>query len=151
MSEMFILKPNKGAVHRKKRVGAGPGSGRGSTCCKGHDGQKSRSGKKRPYMAFEGGQMPLYRRVPKRGFFHAKAPSITFNIKDLNRFKDVPVFDIQYLLSSKIVKNPQTQIYILGEGEITTKLDLKIHKISAQAREKVEKAGGSITILSEGL
>lgn len=149
MLENFILAPNKGATHRKKRLGAGSGSGRGATCCRGRDGQRSRSGKKRPYVAFEGGQMPLYKRVPKRGFFHAQKPYILFNLTELSALKEGTILNIQYLLKNKIVKNPHTRIYILGNGNINHKMTLEVHKVSQSAKEKIEQTGGVITLIKE--
>jgi large subunit ribosomal protein L15 len=149
MSENFLLKVNSGATHRRKRLGAGPGSGRGATCCRGRDGQRSRSGKKRPYVAFEGGQMPLYKRVPKRGFFHKKADFILFNLQDLNLLENGTVLDLKYLIENKIVKNPQVKIYVLAKGSMDKSITVHVNRISSKAKDAIEKAGGKVVVIKE--
>jgi len=140
------LSPNPGSKHRKKRLGCGESSGKGKTSGKGHKGQKSRSGASiRP--GFEGGQMPLYRRLPRRGFNNvqfAKTYAV-FNVATLEeRFEAGATVDEQVLRDSGLLNGSYDGIKILGDGELTKKLDIVADKATASAREKVEKAGGSI-------
>ncbi len=128
------------------RRGRGHGSGNGKTAGKGHKGQKARSGAPRP--GFEGGQMPLYRRIPKRGFTCPSSKDIVgINLSALNRFEDGAVVDIDALLESGIVKNPRDGVKILGNGEITKKLTVKANAFSASAQEKIEAAGGTVEVI----
>jgi len=139
------LKPNKGAVREKKRVGRGHGSGCGKTSGRGQKGQTARSGWKggtRP--GFEGGQTPLYMRFPKRGFSNApfKKEYAIVNVKDLNdRFEDGATITPEVLREVGLVKK-NLPVKILGDGEITKKLTVKAHKFSSSAKEKIEAAGG---------
>jgi large subunit ribosomal protein L15 len=142
--QLHDLSPEKGARKNRKKVGRGPGSGMGKTSTRGHKGLKARSGGSvRP--GFEGGQMPLYRRLPKRGFFNIfKTKIAVLNIKDLDRFEDGTTIDTDTLRDSGMVKGRFDSVKILGIGEITKKFVLKNILISKTAKEKIETAGGSI-------
>lgn len=142
----YELKPNKGAVKKKKRRGCGLGSGLGKTAGKGHKGQRARSGQKRPYMGFEGGQMPLYRRVPKRGFFHEGVEFSLVALSLLNKLEEGATVTPELLVEKGWAKK-DTLVKILANGEITKKLTLEVHKISKVAQEKIEKAGGSVKLI----
>jgi len=141
------LKPPYGAVKKKKRVGRGDSSGHGSTCGRGQKGQKARSGGQvKSY--FEGGQMPLYRRLPKRGFKNIFKREYTIvNIRDLvKKFKENEEITPEKLLEVGLVKKKKQPIKILAEGDISFPLQIKIHKISQQARAKIETAGGRVEV-----
>lgn len=141
------LSPAPGSVKESKRIGRGHGSGWGKTAGKGHKGQKARSGASiRP--GFEGGQMPLQRRVPKRGFnniFAAKAVAI--NVAALNAFEDGAVVDAQALKAAGIVKNIENGVKILGNGKVDKKLTVKVSAFSESAKEKIEAAGGKAEVI----
>ncbi|MBU0479765.1 MAG: 50S ribosomal protein L15 [Proteobacteria bacterium] len=138
------LSPNPGSTRPKKRVGRGPGSGRGKTATKGHKGFKARSGGGiKP--GFEGGQMPLQRRIPKRGFTNVFAKDIAVvNVKDLERFDAGATIDLKLLVSSGLVASKYKYVKILGNGEITKPLTVSVDKLSESARKKIEAAGGKI-------
>ena len=140
------LKPQKGAKHRKKRLGNGESSGLGKTCGKGHKGQKSRAGCGiRP--GFEGGQMPIFRRLPKRGFNNVTFATKyeTLNVSELEAaFEDGAVVNEAALREAGIINRSLDGIKVLGDGELTKKLTVQVDKVSASAREKIEKAGGSV-------
>ncbi len=142
------LKPNPGAKHRKKRLGIGESSGQGKTSGKGHKGQKARAGGSiRP--GFEGGQMPLFRRLPKRGFNNKQFKTVfgTVNLDDLDRlFDDGATVDQAALREKGLVRGKLDGVKVLGRGEITKKLTLEIDHLTATAREKIEAAGGSISL-----
>lgn len=142
--QLHDLSPGKGARKNRKKVGRGPGSGMGKTSTRGHKGLKARSGGSvRP--GFEGGQMPLYRRLPKRGFFNIfKTKIAVLNIKDLDRFEDGTTIDTDTLRDAGMIKGRFDSVKILGIGEITKKFVLKNILISKTAKEKIETAGGSI-------
>ena len=142
MMKLHELSPVEGSKKNSKRIGRGHGSGWGKTAGKGHKGQKARSGGGvRP--GFEGGQMPLQRRIPKRGFNNIFVKEIVaINLSSLNRFEDGAVVDTQALLDAGIVKNNFDGIKILGNGNITKKLEVKAAAFSASAKEKIEAAGG---------
>lgn len=142
--DLSNLKPNKGSRHAKKRVGRGPGSGLGKTAGRGEKGQKSRSGYSRTY-GFEGGQMPLHRRVPKRGFTNIFRKEVhVVNVSDLEeRFEDGAVVDESTLREKGLVNGQPGKIKILGDGELKTKLTVHADRFSASARSKIEAAGGS--------
>ena len=141
------LRPAKGAIKKRKRVGRGPGSGHGKTSCRGHKGANSRSGGGVP-PGFEGGQMPLKRRLPKRGFCNIfKRRFTTINIRDLTRFEKGSVVDLQALTTSGLVKRPSAEIKVLGDGNIDYPLTLKVHSYSKAAKEKIEAAGGKVEIV----
>ena len=141
------LKPPDGSRKKRKRVGRGDGSGHGGTSCKGHKGQNARSGGGvRP--GFEGGQMPLSRRLPKRGFRNPfRKEIVTINIEQLNKFSKGSVIDREVLVSAGLVKGKVDGIKILGKGNIEYPISLKVDMISRGARDKIEAAGGSITVV----
>jgi len=142
------IKPNPGAKHRRKRLGSGESSGLGKTCGRGHKGQKSRSGGG-PRSTFEGGQMPLYRRLPKRGFNNKRFKKIyaVVNVGLLeDSFDEGSLINDQSLREQGIVKGKYDGIKILGVGEVSKKFKLSVNKVSDSAKEKIEKAGGSIEL-----
>ena len=147
MLRLHNLRLRPGARHRVKRLGCGESSGHGKTSGKGHKGQKARSGGS-IRLGFEGGQMPLIRRLPKRGFnnaaFHTHYAIV--NLDDLNVFKAGTVVNEQLLRESKIVRGDFAGIKILGDGELKHGLTIEADKVSAGARERIEKAGGTITL-----
>ncbi len=142
--QIHDLTPSPGSRKKCKRIGRGPGSGMGKTSTKGHKGLKARAGGSvRP--GFEGGQMPLYRRLPKRGFFNIfKTNYAVLNIRDLDVFEDGSTIDKESLRKAGIVKGRFDGIKILGQGEATKKFVLKNVLVSKSAREKIESVGGSI-------
>ena len=141
------LKPAAGSTHSANfRVGRGHGSGNGKTAGKGHKGQKARSGAPRP--GFEGGQMPLYRRLPKRGFTNRNTKDIvSINITELNRFEDGAIVTIETLVENGVIKNPKDGVKILGNGELTKKLTVKANAFSASAAEKIQALGGTTEVI----
>lgn len=141
------LKPVAGSTHRKKIIGRGIGSGVGKTSGKGHKGQKARSGGGvRP--GFEGGQMPLYRRLPKRGFNNIFAKSyVAVNVEVLDKFNDGDEVTAETMLAKGIVSKTLDGIKLLGRGEVTKKVTVKVAKVSASAKEKIEKAGGKVEVM----
>ena len=145
--DLSTLKPADGSVTRDDfRRGRGHGSGNGKTAGKGHKGQKARSGAPRP--GFEGGQMPLFRRIPKRGFKCRNTKDIVaINVSDLNRFEDGAVVTTASLIEIGIVKNPRDGVKILGNGELTKKLTVQVSAASANAVEKIEAAGGKFEVI----
>jgi large subunit ribosomal protein L15 len=147
MIRLHNMQTRPGSKHRVKRLGCGESSGHGKTSGKGHKGQKARSGGSLR-LGFEGGQMPLIRRLPKRGFNNAafhKNYSIV-NLTDLSSFKEGTVVTEQLLLESKVIRGHGAGLKILGDGELKHALTIEADKISASAREKIEKAGGTITL-----
>ncbi len=142
--QLHDLSPEKGARKKSKRVGRGPGSGMGKTSTRGHKGLKARSGGSvRP--GFEGGQMPLYRRLPKRGFCNIfKTNNAVLNIRDLDRFDDGTTINVDTLREAGMVKGRVDGVKVLGTGEVTKKFILKNILVSTTAKEKIEKAGGTI-------
>ena len=141
------IKPRPGAKHRRKRLGSGESSGLGKTCGRGHKGQKSRSGGG-PRSTFEGGQMPLYRRLPKRGFNNARFKKIyaVVNVGMLDEvFEDGAVINEEVLRANGIVKGKYDGIKILGSGNLSKKLKFSVDKVSDSAKDKIEKAGGNIS------
>lgn len=143
------LRPPAGAVRPKKRKGRGPGSGLGKTSGKGQKGQKARSGKMGK-VGFEGGQTPLYRRIPKRGFTNKWAKTVaTFNVDTLAKFFDAgATVDLDTLKAAGLLKRRVDEVKILGNGEIDKALTVKVHRFSKSAKEKIEKAGGTAEALS---
>ena len=128
------------------RRGRGHGSGNGKTAGKGHKGQKARSGAPRP--GFEGGQMPLYRRIPKRGFKNFNAKEIVaINVSALEVFDNGATVDVDTLIERGIVKNPRDGVKILGNGDFTKKLNVKVNAFSASAKEKIEALGGTAEVM----
>lgn len=141
------LRPSEGSRKKRKRVGRGNGSGHGGTSCRGSKGQNARSGGGvKP--GFEGGQMPLTRRLPKRGFYNRfRKDIIAVNIEQLKRFEDGSVVDAEALLGSGIIKRKGDGIKILGKGDIDYPLTVKVNNISRSAREKIEASGGSVEVI----
>jgi len=147
--ELHDLHPAKGATKARKRVGRGPGSGNGKTAGKGHKGQKSRSGYSRRY-GFEGGQMPLVRRIPKRGFTNIfRVEFQVVNLRDLERmFADGDTVSPETLVAKGLVRNGKLPVKVLGDGDLQKKLEVQAHKFSASARSGIEKAGGSCQMVT---
>lgn len=150
MIRLHNMQTRPGSKHRVKRLGCGESSGHGKTSGKGHKGQKARSGGSLR-LGFEGGQMPLIRRLPKRGFNNAafhKTYSIV-NLNDLSSFKEGTVVNEQLLRESKLIRGQGAGLKILGDGELKHALTIEADKVSASAREKIEKAGGSVKVLEK--
>ena len=145
--DLSTLKPAEGSVTRNDfRRGRGHGSGNGKTAGKGHKGQKARSGAPRP--GFEGGQMPLFRRIPKRGFKCRNTKDIVaINVSELNCFEDGATVTTASLIEAGIVKNPRDGVKILGNGELSKKLTVQVSAASASAVEKIEAAGGNFEVI----
>ena len=145
--ELSNLRPAEGSKHSDNfRRGRGHGSGNGKTAGKGHKGQLARSGHKKP--GFEGGQMPLYRRIPKRGFKCRNSKEIVgINLSALERFEDGAEVSVEALIEAGIVKNPRDGVKILGNGELTKKLNVKANALSASAKEKIEALGGKAEVI----
>ena len=145
--ELSNLSPADGSKHSDSfRRGRGHGSGNGKTAGKGHKGQKARSGAPRP--GFEGGQMPLYRRIPKRGFHNRNTKEIVaINLEALERFEDGATVSVDTLIETGIVKNPRDGVKILGRGELTKKLNVQANAFSASAKEKIEALGGTAEVI----
>jgi large subunit ribosomal protein L15 len=143
--ELSNLKPKKGSRHAKKRVGRGPGSGHGKTSSRGEKGQKSRSGYS-SQLGFEGGQMPLHRRLPKRGFTNIfKEEFSVLNVADLDQFESGSTVDTAALRKAGLVKG-RAKVKVLGNGEISKKLTVIADKFSESARTKIEAAGGTCQV-----
>jgi large subunit ribosomal protein L15 len=142
--DLSELKPPRGARHKVKRVGRGTGSTLGKTSGRGHKGQKARSGGN-VHPRFEGGQMPLFRRLPKVGFRNWNAKQVAVvNVRALERvFEDGTAVDIETLREQGLVKGKFDEVKILGDGELTKALNVQAHKFSTSAREKIESAGGT--------
>ena len=145
--DLSNLRPADGAKHSNNfRKGRGHGSGNGKTAGKGHKGQKARSGAPRP--GFEGGQMPLYRRLPKRGFTCRNSKTIVgINVSELERFDNEAVVSVETLIEAGVVKNPRDGVKILGNGELTKKLTVQANAFSAAAAEKIEALGGKAEVI----
>ncbi|MDD7146753.1 MAG: 50S ribosomal protein L15 [Lachnospiraceae bacterium] len=145
--DLSNLRPAEGSkTSNNFRRGRGHGSGNGKTAGKGHKGQKARSGAPRP--GFEGGQMPLYRRIPKRGFTNRNTKEIVgINLTALERFEDGATVTVESLLEAGIVKNPRDGVKILGNGELTKKLTVQVNAYSASAKEKIEALGGTAEVI----
>jgi large subunit ribosomal protein L15 len=147
MIRLHNMRTRPGSRHRVKRLGSGESSGHGKTSGKGHKGQKARSGGSLR-LGFEGGQMPLIRRLPKRGFnnaaFHKNYAIV--NLSDLNAFKEGTVINEQLLRDSNLIRGHGAGLKILGGGELKHALTVEADKMSASAREKIEKAGGTVTM-----
>ena len=145
--ELSNLKPARGSKHSDNfRRGRGHGSGNGKTAGKGHKGQKARSGAPRP--GFEGGQMPLYRRIPKRGFTNRNTKEIVaINVSALERFENDAVVTVESLMEIGIIRHPKDGIKILGDGELTKKLTVKVDAFSEGAKAKIEALGGTCEVI----
>ena len=144
--DLSNLKPAKGSTHDNFRRGRGHASGNGKTAGKGHKGQKARSGATRP--GFESGQMPLYRRIPKRGFTCRNSKEIvSFNLSALEVFDNDAVITIDKLIEAGIIKKPKDGVKILGGGELTKKLTVQVNAFSASAKEKIEALGGKAEVI----
>lgn len=147
MMKLHELKPRKDANKKRNRVGRGPGSGNGKTSGRGQKGQKARSGGNvRP--GFEGGQMPLVKRLPKRGFTNPTRKEYAIvNVETLNRFAEDSVVTPEVLLEKRIIRKLQDGVKILGNGQLDVKLTVKAHKFSASAKEAIEAAGGKTEVI----
>ena len=146
--KLHELEKNIGATHKKKRVGRGPGSGLGKTSGRGQKGQKARSGCSiNP--VFEGGQLPLYRRIPKRGFSNAKFKTVyaIINVEDLNIFEDGTVVTEALLKDTGLVKKQLDGIKVLGNGKLEKKLTIQAHKFSSSSLEKIKEAGSKAEVI----
>lgn len=145
--ELSNLSPAEGSKHSGNfRRGRGHGSGNGKTAGKGHKGQKARSGA--PRVGFEGGQMPLYRRIPKRGFTNRNSKDIVaINISALERFEDGAEITVNTLIEAGVIKKRRDGVKILGNGELTKKLNVKVDAYSASAKEKIEALGGTAEVM----
>ena len=148
MFQLNNLKPAEGARKKRKRVGRGVGSGHGKTSTRGQKGHSSRAGGgSAPW--FEGGQMPLYRRIPKRGFKSPNRVSYqVLNLGEFERFEAGTVIDADYLKTKGVVSGRMPRVKILGEGELTGAFTVRVHAVSESARKKIEAAGGSVEILT---
>ena len=146
--KLHELSPNPGSVSSRKRVGRGPGSGLGKTSGKGHKGQNARSGGG-VRVGFEGGQLPLFRRLSKRGFnnYEFRTVYATVNVSDLNRFEDGTTVTPELLIETGLVKKELDGIKVLGNGELTKKLVVKANKFSLSAKEKIENNGGKAEVI----
>ncbi len=145
--DLSNLKPAEGSKQRNDfRRGRGHGSGNGKTAGKGHKGQKARSGAPRP--GFEGGQMPLYRRIPKRGFTNINSKEITIiNLDKLEAFNDGDTVTVESLIEKGIIKKVNDGVKILGNGELTKKLNVQVNAYSASAKERIEALGGKAEVI----
>ena len=141
------LKNAPGAVRKNKRIGRGSASGQGCTAGRGNKGQRSRSGsKRRPW--FEGGQMPLQRRLPKYGFYqHGKVHFQVINVGDLIKLENVAEVTMDVLKESGLIKYADRPVKLLANGDLDKKINIKVNAVSASAREKIEKVGGTVTLL----
>ncbi len=145
--KLHELKPAAGSRKAPKRVGRGPGSGTGKTAGRGHNGQKSRSGYSR-MRGFEGGQMPLHRRLPKRGFTNIfRTEYRILNIESLNGFDAGSVIDADALQNAGLLKKGKNQIKILGNGDLTVALTVRAHRFTGAAAKKIEAAGGKAEVI----
>ena len=143
------LKPASGATKNRKRIGCGPGSGHGKTSCRGHKGQGSRSGAK-THPWFEGGQMPLQRRVPKRGFHNPhRVEYQVVNVKDLARFEANAEVNPEALRNARLTAKKSMPVKLLGNGEIDRALKVTVHACSKSAKALVEKAGGEVQLINK--
>ena len=146
--KLHTLQPNPGSVKTRKRVGRGVGSGLGKTSGKGQKGQNSRSGGG-VRIGFEGGQTPLFRRLPKRGFSNARFKTVyaVINLSDLERFEDGATVTPEILKEMGLIKNGLDGIKVLGKGTLTKKVNDKAHKFSSVAKEQIEKLGGKAEVI----
>lgn len=146
--KLHTIKPNNGATKTRKRVGRGPGSGLGKTSGRGQDGQNSRSGGG-VRIGFEGGQTPLFRRIPKRGFSNAKFKTVyaVINLSDLNDFEDGAEITPEILKDMGLLKNQLDGVKVLGTGTLEKKVNVKAHKFSKTAKAAIEKLGGKAEVI----
>lgn len=145
--KLFELKPSAGTTKDAKRKGRGHGSGNGKTAGRGHKGQNARSGGG-VRIGFEGGQMPIYRRLPKRGFNNIFAKKYAeINVSDLNKFEDGAVVDAQALVEAGIIKKTLDGVKVLGNGNVEKKVTVKAAKFTVSAKEKIEAAGGKVEVM----
>ena len=145
--KLFELKPGEGSTKDTKRRGRGHGSGNGKTAGRGHKGQKARSGGG-VRIGFEGGQMPIYRRLPKRGFTNVFAKQYAeINVSDLNKFENGAVVDAQALKEAGIIKKVLDGVQVLGNGDVSVKVTVKAAKFTETAKEKIEAAGGKAEVM----
>lgn len=146
--KLHTIKPNEGATKNRKRVGRGPGSGTGKTAGRGENGQNSRSGGG-VRVGFEGGQTPLFRRLPKRGFSNARFKKVyaVINVSDLNKFEDGAEVNPEILKDMGIIKNALDGIKVLGNGTLEKKLIVKASKFSASAKKQIEDLGGKAEVI----
>lgn len=145
--DLSSLKPACGSTHHEKRIGRGQGSGKGGTSTRGHKGAKSRSGY-HTKIGFEGGQMPLQRRIPKRGFNNIFAKQFAIvNVSDLEKFDNDTVVTEELLVQTGLVKKALDGVKVLGNGELSKKLTVNVTAFSASAKEKIEKAGGKAEVI----
>ena len=145
--ELSNLQPAEGSKHSDNfRRGRGHGSGNGKTAGKGHKGQKARSGA--PRIGFEGGQMPLYRRLPKRGFTNRNSKDIVgINVSELERFRSGSTVTVEKMMEVGLIKDARDGVKILGNGELTKKLNVKANAFSATAKEKIEALSGTVEVI----
>ena len=145
--KLHELSPAPGSVREVKSIGRGHGSGQGKTAGKGHKGQKARAGRGLQ-IGFEGGQMPLQRRIPKRGFNNIFAtPYTTINVAALNRFEDGATVDVEALMNAGVIKKAPNGVKILGNGKVEKKLTVKVAAYSESAKAKIEAAGGKAEVI----
>lgn len=150
MYQLNNLRPAPGATKKRKRVGRGQGSGHGTTATRGSKGQKSRSGGPQPAW-FEGGQMPVYRRIPKRGFFSPnRVENTVVNLQDFERFDASREITVDYLREMGIAKGPAPKVKVLGRGDVDAAFRVRVHAVSESARRKIEEKGGSVEIVPWG-
>jgi len=150
MAGINTLRPNPGSTHKTKRIGRGPGSGHGKTAGRGHDGMWSRSGSSQK-RGFEGGQMPLHRRMPKRGFSNAtfKKKFSTINVSDLVRFESGSKVGPQELVDKRVIRKLETHgVRVLGDGQVDRALHVSAHYFTESAKEKITKAGGTVEVIA---
>jgi large subunit ribosomal protein L15 len=150
MAGINELRPNPGSTHKTKRIGRGPGTGHGKTAARGSKGMWSRSGSSQK-RGFEGGQMPLHRRIPKRGFTNApfRKEFSTINVSDLARFEKGSKVGPQELMDSGVIRKLRTHgLRVLGDGQVDRALHVSAHYFTAAAREKITKAGGTVEVIS---
>ena len=145
--DLSTLKYADGSRKKRKRVGRGQGSGHGGTSCRGHNGARSRSGFKRK-IGFEGGQTPMHRKLPKRGFFNLFSKEFQIiNLKDLERIKDIKKIDPMVLFENGLIRKRTVPVKVLGVGEMNWKVEISAHAFSKSAQEKIEAANGRISVL----
>jgi large subunit ribosomal protein L15 len=150
MAGINTLKPNPGSTHKTKRIGRGPGSGHGKTAARGHKGMWSRSGSSQK-RGFEGGQMPLHRRMPKRGFTNAifKKKFSTINVSDLAKFENGSKIGPQELVDKGVIRKLATHgLRVLGDGQVDRALHVSAHYFTESAKEKITKAGGTVEVIT---